>query len=112
ITRHGAELLQRAADDIAGLAPWVKEQVDARVAAGALKEGLKPGEHWTGENRIPVSGAVLGAEGTGKMAKILVVEDEPSFRLFLCEALGDRGYTVWAAPNGVAALEFLKTEGA
>ena len=112
IALHGAELLQRAADDVGGLAEWVKEQVDAKVAAGALKEGLKPGEHWTGENRAAASGAVLGAKGTGAMAKILVVEDEPSFRLFLCEALGDRGYTVWAAPNGVAALAFLKSEGA
>ena len=112
IARHGAALLQRAPDDVAGLADWVKEQVDARVAAGALSEGLKPGEHWTGETKAASGGAILGAKGTGAMAKILVVEDEPSFRLFLCEALGDRGYTVWAAANGVEALSFLKREGA
>lgn len=112
IARHGAALLQRAPSDVAGLADWLKEQIYDAVEAGALDEGLKPGEHWTGDAPVVRSGAMLGAKGDGTMAKILVVEDEPSFRLFLCEALGDRGYTVWAAGNGVDALQFLKSEGA
>lgn len=112
VARHGAELLARAFDDTRGLADWIRDQVESRVAAGALDEGLKPGEHWSGEGKVIVGGAVLGAKGSGTGATILVVEDEPSFRLFLCDALGDRGYTVYAANDGLAALAFLKTEGA
>ena len=46
--------------------------------------------------------ALLGASGPGPV--ILVVEDEPSFRSFLCDALGDAGYQVWAAPDAESAL--------
>jgi CheY-like chemotaxis protein len=36
------------------------------------------------------------------------VDDEPSFRRFLCVALGDQGYRVFASANGADALRFLK----
>jgi len=107
LARHGAALIPRAEGDVRGLADWVREDADARAAN--ITDGLKPGDHWTGEKVVrSVGGATLGASGTPGSKVILVVEDEPSFRVFLCEALGDAGYEVWAAANGQEALAFFR----
>jgi len=42
-------------------------------------------------------------------AKILVVEDEPTLREMLCDALGLSGYTPVPATDGFAAIQILKT---
>lgn len=49
-------------------------------------------------------------ENSSKMAKILVVDDDDSFRSFLEELLGRTGYTVMAAPNGTRGIEFATSE--
>lgn len=44
-------------------------------------------------------------ESSSKMAKILVVDDDDSFRSFLEELLGRTGYEVVSAPNGTNGIE-------
>lgn len=99
LERHGATLAKRAPKDIVGFAEWL---VSVPPPSG---EGLPAGGHW-GNVASTNEGAVLGADGTGP--SILVVDDEPSFRRFLCAALGDRGYRVWASENGAEAMRFLQ----
>jgi signal transduction histidine kinase/ActR/RegA family two-component response regulator len=48
----------------------------------------------------------------GKGERILVVEDEPVVRSLAQRGLEAAGYTVYQAPNGAAALQFLATEAA
>ncbi|MCS6817961.1 MAG: response regulator [Blastocatellia bacterium] len=44
------------------------------------------------------------------MAKILLVDDEPSIRLFYSAVLADEGYEVAEAPSGAEALRLLNAE--
>jgi DNA-binding response OmpR family regulator len=46
---------------------------------------------------------------TGRPPVVLVVDDEPQIRAFLSLMLGDAGFTVYAAEDGVAALALLQT---
>ncbi len=41
-------------------------------------------------------------------ARLLVVEDDPDVRAAMCEALGELGYLVDEASNGLEALEHLR----
>ena len=105
--RHGATILECPPDDIAQVAAWVAS-VAARLSSGGRDAGT--GAHWgSGKERAP-SDVVLGAKGPGP--SILVVEDEPTFRMFLCDALGEAGYTVWAAADGESALAFFEKNAA
>lgn len=107
LERHGAILLGRAPEDTAGVAEWVLGLTGLHSAV-ATEGQPEPGRHWSGEVRPAgsASGATLGRDGKGPV--ILVVEDEQTFRNFLCEALGDKGYKVFASENGVDALRFLE----
>lgn len=49
-------------------------------------------------------------ENGSKMAKLLVVDDDDSFRLFLEELLGRTGYEVLSAANGTHAIELATRE--
>ncbi len=44
------------------------------------------------------------------MARILLVDDEPSIRLFYSAVLSDAGYDIIEAPSGPEALRLLDTE--
>jgi CheY-like chemotaxis protein len=103
--RHGATILECPPDDIAQVAAWAAS-VATRLSSGGRDAGT--GAHW-GPTKGP-SEVVLGAKGGGPT--ILVVEDEPTFRMFLCDALGDAGYTVWAAPDAESALAFFERNAA
>ncbi|HZQ37390.1 MAG TPA: response regulator [Dehalococcoidia bacterium] len=46
---------------------------------------------------------------TGRPPVVLVVDDEPQIRAFLSLMLGDAGFTVCTAEDGVAALARLRT---
>lgn len=102
--RHGATLLEHPLEAIADVAAWTHE-LARRLSTGGRDAGT--GGHWgvTGKDGGG-QGVVLGARGSG--ATILVVEDEPSFRMFLCDALGEAGYQVWAAANAEDALAFFE----
>ncbi|WP_026595993.1 chemotaxis protein CheB [Methyloferula stellata] len=49
----------------------------------------------------------VAAEGTRRTGMVLVVEDDPEVRDLLEHLLTDEGYSVTAAPDGVAALELV-----
>ena len=40
---------------------------------------------------------------------VLLVEDDPSVRLLVCDVLNDLGYEVWQAPDGQAAIALAQT---
>jgi two-component system, chemotaxis family, chemotaxis protein CheY len=42
------------------------------------------------------------------MARVLVVEDDPTIREYVLLALSDEGYDVMVAPDGLVALEFIR----
>ncbi|QSO51046.1 response regulator [Alicyclobacillus curvatus] len=42
--------------------------------------------------------------------KVLIVDDQFGIRVLLQEVLSQEGYTVFQAPNGLKALELVKTE--
>ena len=108
LQKHGAKLLPRSPDDTPGVAEWVMDLADRQSQVSSDGE-VQPGRHWTKDAEAapgPGTGATLGHDGPGPV--VLVVEDEPTFRGFLCEALGDKGYQVWGSENGVDALRFLE----
>ena len=47
--------------------------------------------------------------GTPRLPGILVVDDDEAIRLILRETLEDQGYVVFEAPDGMPALERLRT---
>lgn len=104
--RHGATLLPHAPDAISEVAAWV-HGLAGRLSTGGRDENT--GGHWISKSNAPAP-AVLGAKGPGPI--ILVVEDEPSFRSFLCDALGEAGYQVWAAEDAESALAFFEKQHA
>lgn len=109
--RHGATILEHPPAAMAENADWIADMVDRLTTSG---RGRASGSHWTAapeaQSAKPRAGVVLRADGPGPT--ILVVEDEPTFRLFLCEALGELGYRVWAASNGEDALAFFAGQDA
>lgn len=105
--RHGATILECAPDDIAAVAGWTAS-VATRLSSGGRDAGT--GAHWGHGKERAASEVVHGATGPGPT--ILVVEDEPTFRGFLCDALGEAGYSVWAAPDAESALAFFETRSA
>lgn len=104
--RHGATILDVPPDDIAKVAEWV-HSIATRLSSGGRSAGT--GAHW-GDGKPREIEVVHGATGVGP--KILVVEDEPTFRQFLCDALGDVGYDVWAAADAESALAFFEKNAA
>lgn len=46
------------------------------------------------------------------MATVLVVDDEPSIRTLVCEALKEEGYNVLSAEHGAQALAIVRGESA
>lgn len=106
--RHGATLLPHDPDSISEVAAWT-HGLASSLSSGGRDENT--GGHWIPKAGSPMGQpAVLGASGPGPV--ILVVEDEPSFRSFLCEALGEAGYKVWAAADAESALAFFETQHA
>ena len=106
--RHGATILEYPLDEVARVADWVRDFA-RRLSTGGRDGGT--GGHWIAKGTDGAGqGVVLGAVGKDG-ASIMVVEDEPTFRGFLCEALGLAGYEVWAAASGEEALAFLLTNG-
>lgn len=105
---HGATILEHPPEETADVAGWI-HALAARLSTGGRDAGT--GGHWhaTGTDGAG-TGVVLGANGPGP--SVLVVEDEPTFRGFLCEALGDVGYKVWASPSAEEALAFFEKEKA
>jgi CheY-like chemotaxis protein len=53
----------------------------------------------------------LNGEATDCQRRILVVDDDASIREALAESLGDEGYRVVTATNGVEALTLLRPPG-
>lgn len=56
----------------------------------------------------PKERKIIDLTGSGT---ILLVEDEDAVRMFSARALRDKGYRVVEAPNGEAALEFIRKNG-
>lgn len=104
--RHGATLLGHPVAAISQSADWVLD-LARRLSTGGRDDNT--GGHWEATGK---DGGGLGARlvrgGTGPT--ILVVEDEPTFRLFVCDALGNEGYRVWSAANGEDALRCYEKE--
>ena len=44
------------------------------------------------------------------MAKILIVDDEPSIRFLIVSALEDEGYELWEASDGLEAFERIQKD--
>ncbi|MEO8747270.1 MAG: PAS domain-containing protein [Rhodanobacter sp.] len=57
-----------------------------------------------------ISPAVPLSQATPHRETILVVEDEPSIRVMVCENLADSGYTVLQADDGSTGLRILQSE--
>ena len=95
VERHGANAVppEMAVDEFT-LAAWLREDL---VKRGGLAPAGGAG-----------AGRAVVLARNGK-ATILVVEDEPSFRLFVGDALAESGYAVWSAANGSEALTLLQT---
>jgi signal transduction histidine kinase/CheY-like chemotaxis protein/CHASE1-domain containing sensor protein len=68
---------------------------------------LRPAEE-VAEREIPPSHRVVGLESGLEPRRILVVDDVPTNRAFLCEMLRPVGFEVAEAGNGVEALELFE----
>jgi DNA-binding response OmpR family regulator len=102
--RHGATMLEHDPEATGDIAAWAHTLATKLSTSG---RDANTGQHWGPARKASSSrGVIQGANGPGP--SILVVEDEPSFRMFLCDALGAQGYKVWAAENAEDALAFFE----
>jgi two-component system cell cycle response regulator CpdR len=62
----------------------------------------RSGNEWGGHSGSPV--------GTGRMAKILLAEDDTDMRRFLVKALQNAGFDVISYDNGLSAYQRLREE--
>jgi PAS domain S-box-containing protein len=60
------------------------------------------------EKDIKVEGAVMPAEGSGKKARILIIEDEEEIRQLLHDIVVSQGHEAEVAPDGHRGLELLR----
>lgn len=103
LDRNAVAPLSGAGGSVGSLADAVRDGVDALLDHEGGSAGRIP--HWLSPTEDIQGRVELFAAGTG--SAILVAEDEPGFRLFLCEALAEDGHRVWAASNALDALGHL-----
>ncbi|UAW96857.1 PAS domain-containing protein [Halopseudomonas nanhaiensis] len=92
----------------------------AQQSGGQVRIDSTPGEGTTICLYLPRhEGAVETVEGLAEMSPsaysdagetILIVDDEPTVRMLLREALGDNGYTLIEAADSVAGLKLLRSD--
>ena len=73
-----------------------------------LAAAVSPAPTFT-EAECPESDTVELSAAGGEKGKVLVVDDDPGVRNYLCQLLQESGYDVIAAPDGQAALTAAKT---
>jgi nitrogen-specific signal transduction histidine kinase/CheY-like chemotaxis protein len=86
---------------------------------GAISVYSEPGKGTTFKILLPASDsppdesslAEDGSIGHLGSGTILVAEDEPGVRDFICRTLTRHGYSVLAAPNGIEAMALLRRHG-
>ncbi|TLX60632.1 hybrid sensor histidine kinase/response regulator [Stutzerimonas nosocomialis] len=84
-------------------------RVDSEVGRGtSMRIYLPRFQGSAGQGAVePAGGSAALAQGCGT---ILIVDDEPTVRLLLKDALGDLGYTLLEASDSVAGLKVLRSD--
>jgi signal transduction histidine kinase/ActR/RegA family two-component response regulator len=65
---------------------------------------------YPGDEEIDESGHVVAAPPEAASETVLIVDDEPTVRMLVVDALGDRGYACIEAEDGPAGLRILQTD--
>jgi len=65
---------------------------------------------YLGDEEIDESGRVVAAPPEAASETVLIVDDEPTVRMLVVDALGDRGYACIEAEDGPAGLRILQTD--
>jgi len=84
--------------------------VSSTVGKGTIFEIYLPRTTQNMSDQNDQDGDQVKNEGSSGSEKILLVEDNTSVRNLLSKVLVSRGYHVWEAENGQAALDILKRE--
>lgn len=83
-------------------------RVDSQVGKGTTMRIYLPRYHGSASTSVAGPGKSVSAP-TPAYGTILIVDDEPTVRLLLMDALGDLGYTLLEACDSVSGLEILRS---
>ncbi len=85
--------------------------VESRVDKGTSFNIYLPGQDGIEASAIVFAPSEMSQSVQGGDETILVVEDDPDLRFLMEEALGDYGYTVMSASNGLEGLQQFEKHG-
>jgi len=83
-------------------------RITSEVGQGTMVRIYLP--RYPGEEEIDESGRMVAAPPEAASETVLIVDDEPTVRMLVVDALGDRGYACIEAEDGPAGLRILQTD--